>query len=165
MEAAWLGKPLISFVPAAFTTSGISRNLFGPGDVDGLDADARDSIRRPWDASVDPEAQCRAALRYIYCVNFRLMQFVDTIDSMSPYAFRVSQPQDLSGLQALVATGSLTESDRTAAGDDAGEMSVIRAILAGNSASLHAEPANTAPLKFDRIRRRVPYRIIDVFSE
>jgi hypothetical protein len=164
MQAAWLGKPLISFVPAAFTSSGISLNLVDAEAVVGMDAPAVEGVRRPDRSWIDPVTQCRLALRYIYCVNFRLMQFVDSLRSTSPYTFSVAEPHDLSGLESLVADGILQESDRTYEYDDAGERRVVDTILSGNAQSLRVDSQGQRPGRFNPIRRRMAYRLIDALT-
>jgi hypothetical protein len=164
MEAAWLGKPLFSFVPAAFTSSGISKNLFTRADVDGLaGADIR-ALRGAARTQVDAREQCRLALRYIYCANFRLMQFIDALTSKDPFTFNVTEPGDLSGLESLVVEGKLQESDREYSADDAEESEVIDAILSGNTQTIRSSLSILARSAGAPIARRMAYRFIDKLS-
>jgi hypothetical protein len=161
MEAAWLGKPLFSLVPAAFTSSGISKNLFARADVEGLsDADIQ-MLRGASSIFIDVQEQCRLALRYMYCANFRLMQFVDALTSPNPFTFNVTEPGDLSGLASLVNAGRLQESDREFGLDDAGESEVVEAILSGNTQIL--QPRLSVRLSGEGVpfARRVAYRFLD----
>ena len=159
MEAAWLGKPLFSFVPAAFTASGISKNLFSRADVDALSDLDIQALRCMPTSLIDRQDQCRLALRYIYCANFRLMQFVDAITSDNPFTFNVTDPVDLSGLASLVNAGRLQANDCEYDADDRGESEVVEAILSGNAHSIqydsHVKTAGTP------IKRRMAYRLLD----
>lgn len=164
MEAAWLGKPLFSFVPAAFTSSGISKNLFTRADVDSLsDADIQ-VLRGEGGTLFDAKEQCRLALRYIYCANFRLMQFVDSVISTNPFTFNVTEPGDLSGLESLVVDGKLQESDRKCGADDAEERAVVEAVLSGNTQTLSPYLSRGTRPAGSPIVRRMAYRFLDKFT-
>ncbi len=164
MEAAWLGKPLFSFVPAAFTSSGISKNLFSRADIDSLSSSAIQALRGLSGTLVDTREQCRLALRYIYCANFRLMQFVDAVTSTNPFTFNVTEPGDLSGLDSLVREGKLQENDRECGVDDAEEGEVVEAILSGNIHALQREMNVSLNAKGSPIPRRMAYRWLDILS-
>lgn len=164
MEAAWLGKPLFSFVPAAFTSSGISKNLFTPADVDSLsDADI-ELLTGVSGIPFDAREQCRLALRYIYCANFRLMQFVESVTSTNPFTFNVIEAGDLSGLESLVVHGKLQESDTKFGADDAEELAVVESILSGNTQTLQSYLSRRMRPAGSPIARRMAYRFIDKFK-
>lgn len=164
MEAGWLGKPVVSFVPAPFTVSGISMNLFSPGAVDVL---TDEQLALLTDPVPDPQrraAQCSAALRYIYCANYRVFQFIEALRSTSAYSFEAAEPPDLSNLESLVRQGVLLEDDPHHAPDDREESAVVSTILAGRLEAIPAErPLRTAVLRAP-LKRRVPYRLIDLVT-
>ena len=164
MEAAWLGKPLFSFAPAAFTSSGISKNLFARADVDSLSGSVIQALRGVSGTLIDAREQCRLALRYIYCANFRLMQFVDEVTSTNPFAFNVTEPVDLSGLSSLVNAGMLQESDREFGADDAEESEVVEAVLSGNIQNLYPDLSVRLRAEGGPIARRIAYRFLDKIS-
>jgi hypothetical protein len=161
MEAAWLGKPLFSFVPAAFTSSGISKNLFTRADVDSLSDSVIQALRSARDTLVDAREQCRLALRYIYCANFRLMQFTDSVISANPFNFNVIEPVDSSSLESLVKAGRLQENDQQFGVDDAQETEVVEAILSGNIQILRPDLSVRLRGQGRAIERRIAYRFID----
>jgi hypothetical protein len=165
MEAAWLGKPLVSLVPAAFSASGISLNVHSHEDVDRLTESEVRALRGSGQEDTGVRAlQCQRALRFIYCANFRLMQFVDSMKSTGPLSFIAGDPAELGGLDALVTAGELHESDAAWATDELGERQVVDAILAGDIASLQARPGETQDSDLAPIRRRAAYRLVDALS-
>jgi hypothetical protein len=165
MEAAWLGKPLISFVPAAFTRAGISLNLFDEAAVVGMNEATVAGLVSPERPSVVPATQCRLALRYLYCANFRLMQFVGSLRSTSPFEFRATDPMDLGALRTLAEEGTLQESDTRFDADESAESAVIDAILAGNAHTLRNEARIRDTGEVTPIRRRAAYRLIDAVTK
>jgi hypothetical protein len=161
LEAAWLGKPVVSFAPAAFTSSGISMNIFAKSDVDGLSEQAKQLLVDPAGHPLDSLRRCQLALRFIYCANFRIMQFVDSMRSISPFAFGFVDPQDLSGLQSLVTGGTLQEDDVSHAQDDTEERQIAMAIINGEGDAIGVAPREQVPDSHLPMRRRMGYRLID----
>jgi hypothetical protein len=161
MEAAWRGRRLISFVPSAFTAGGFTLNLFGRQDVDALDQAVAQSLADPSTRLIDAAAQCRLALRFIYCVNYRLMQFVASVKSTSPYSFLVADPPDLSGLESLVTKGILKEEDDRYALNDSEEQQVVDSILFEPDKPTSLDPAPVMARDWAPVSRRPAYRWID----
>jgi hypothetical protein len=164
LEAAWLGKPVVCFAPAAFTTSGISCNLFDRAAIDGLGEQALQPLRDPSANELDALAQCQRGLRFLYCANFRIMQFVDSMKAVSPFSFRMVDPPDLRSLESLVTGGELLEDDAQYAADDRAERRVASDIIAGRGERIGVETAATDMSAFGAIRRRHAYRLIDLLS-
>jgi len=162
MEAAYLGKPIISFVPSAYTTSGISMNIFNKDDVDNLSDYCINSLINPEIYVIDPEAQCMLALRFIYCTNFRIMQFVDSVKSTSPYSFEIDESPCLDGFESLVLSGILKEDDSGFDSDDKGEKLVIEAILTGNYDLIDSKNDENPKVNSVCINRRKGYKLIDM---
>jgi hypothetical protein len=163
MEAAWRGRRLISFVPSAFTAGGFTLNLFGKQDIDALDKAAASNLAKPSSNLVDAAAQCRGALRFIYCVNYRLMQFVASVKSTSPYSFLVADPPELSGLESLVTKGILKEEDDRYAPNDSEEQEVVDSILLEPDMPISLDPAPVEAREWAPVRRRSAYTWIDAF--
>lgn len=162
MEIAWMGKPLASFVPAEYTSSGISVNLLCRSDIDSLCMSNIDFLRNPGQFLIDPVTQCQMALRYIYCHHYRAMQFVDSMKSIDSYKFGVSEPSDLSGLEHLVQQGALQVSDDSWDDDDADEKRVVAAVLTGDFESLLDSGCDESEVVFAPVKRRFGYHLIDV---
>ena len=164
MEAAWIGRPVVSLVPAAFSASGISRNLFAAQAIDALSPAELAWFASPSQPEEQRRLQCTAALRYIYCANYRLFQFVDSLRSTSAYAFEAAEPADLSGLESLALRGLLQENDARFAPDGREEREVVDAILAGNHGSIREVPVPGSTVSREPMKRRIPYRLIDLVT-
>jgi hypothetical protein len=160
--ASWLGKSIVCLVPAAFTSSGISINLFGPADIDRLSESTLASLSNPDRQFADHLAQCQRGLRFIYCANFRLMQFADSVIATSPFRFSASDPTDLSRLDALARDGILQEADATCALDDRDERRVAESIVTGDAAEMPLTPEQEFTGK--PVVRRAGYRVIDLLT-
>lgn len=164
LEASWRGTPVVSLVPSAYTSSGICINLFSAADVDALDAHVVGVLgQRRW-TRAERLAQCQRALRFLYCANYRLMQFVDSVKAINPFAFHSIDPVDLSGLQALVERGVLLPEDPEHAVDDSDEREVAMAIIDGKGDTLGVDAVASGGAGFAPIRRRSAYRLIDLVS-
>ena len=164
MEAAWRGKPVVSLVPAAFTSSGISRNLFSRSDVDRLSGSDISLFTNPGLYSIDSKVQCQLALRYIYCANFRLMHFVNSMKAASAYAFKTVEPADLTGLASLAVEGILREDDQDFNENDTDERRVAEGILSGRTDFIDVESNENSSVTYAPMKRRFGYRWIDIFS-
>ena len=98
----------------------------------------------------------------MYCMTYRVMQLVRSVRTPNPYVCHFGEPEDLSGLESLVARGVLQADDPTCADDDRAESEVVRTILAGNALSIVApeEP----PTTMFPLQRRLGYNLIDLIS-
>jgi hypothetical protein len=111
---------------------------------------------------IDRSKQCRLVLRYMYCMTYRVMQLVRSVETPNPYVCRFRDPEDLSGIESLVTRGVLQPDDSTWADDERAESEVVSAILAGNATSV-AVPEEQ-PLEMLPIKRRPGYNLIELLS-
>lgn len=162
LEAAWLGKPIICLVPAPYSSSGITANLFGPEQVDELGKEVLRALLYPAGTREERLAQCQRALRYLYCTNFRLMQFVDAVKATSPFSFHMMDPENLARLDSLVTQGVLMPDDPHHAAGDAEERLIASEIIDGNGDSIGVEADDSRSTVLGPLRRRLGYRLIDL---
>lgn len=150
LEAAALGKQVISIGPSHYQAAGIRTDATTPEALQRvrLDVDLSSTQR----AAAEDRLR-RGALRFLYTVAHRMPQYVDHVKAVSTTSYRYMPGADPQRLVDLVRTGVLQADDAHAAPDTSGEDTVVAHMQAGDWQALR-HPVAQGPAAPDRVRRR-----------
>ncbi|GAB4208697.1 MAG: hypothetical protein Fur0019_14760 [Tibeticola sp.] len=157
VEAAAMGKQVISVAPSPYFASGICTDVTQPALISRLRL-LVDEPRERRNAAEDTLR--RMALRFSYTSAHRIPQYVRHVRAQSSWQFQYVPGADSSRFIELVRTGTLRADDEAFATDFAGEDEVITLMQKGRWSELaaggSAEPAEGAPF-----RRRALFMPLD----
>lgn len=121
IEAAGLGKPVISVGPAVYSAARAFIPVFSPADLPKLsglfDLSERERVR--------------SCLRAIYAIESRVPQYTRHMRSITPTTYRYFDGADPERLTGLLQGAPLRSDDETHAADTRAEDEVIDAMMAG----------------------------------
>jgi hypothetical protein len=125
LEAAIIGKQVIAITPSSYQAAGFESTVCSPDQVAQLHllADADDETRKHEAARIS-----RLSLRFCYTMAYRVAQFVDFVQCLSPTQYRYFEGADPEILSRIVRRGRLDADDPDFAADDSAESEVIELI-------------------------------------
>jgi hypothetical protein len=158
LEAAAMGKQVISLAPSPYFEAGICTDVTQPALLNRLSLLVdQDPVSR----AAAEDHQRRQALRYSYTSTHRIPQFVGHVRADSSFQYRYLPGADPSRFTELVRTGQLRADDETFASDTAEEERVLEQMRAGSWTTLcETEQASIAE-RGEPFRRRPLFMPID----
>lgn len=165
LEAAIIGKQVIAVSPSAYQSAGFESTVRSPEQLEALsllvDEDAQAHRRQAAKIS-------KYALRFCYTMAFRVAQFVDYVQCVSPTEYRYVDGANPQRLSDLIQTGRLAADDESSAAQESGEEDVIELInsrawdqLAQDDERPTSKPSRSAQRRWmyravDRVRAALP---------
>jgi hypothetical protein len=158
LEAAIIGKQVIAVSPSAYQSAGFQSPVRSPEELEALRllVDKDEEARRREAAEIS-----KYALRFCYTMAFRVAQFVDYVQCVSPTEYRYVDGANPQRLNDLIQTGRLAADDESSAMQEAGEQEVIELInsRAWDELAREDEPSANKPSR--PAQRRWMYRAVD----
>lgn len=119
LEAAALGKAVVSLGPAVYSSSSAVLAIMGPEDLRKIEA----SLRR------SPEERVAHCLRALYSIECRVPQYVLHVRSLTPTKYAYFEGADVKRLLSIFERGRVEPDDAAAASGPEEERKVISRIL------------------------------------
>lgn len=157
LEAAAMGKQVISTAPSPYHEAGFRTDLTHPDMLPALALDVDLPIA---ELEVVQERLRRLALRFSYTTTHRMPQYVRHVKAISSFAYRYVPGADPARLIDLIRTGRLEADDRATAPDTSDEDEVIEKMRCGQWDTLRLGSHQDEP-PTGRVRRRWLFQPID----
>ncbi len=127
LEAAIIGKQVIAVSPSTYQSAGFQSTVCSPEQLESLTllVDSDDQARQSKEAQTS-----RQALRFCYTMAYRVAQFVDYVQCVSPTEYRYFEGANPQRLIDLIRSGRLAADDTSSAAHDSEEDDVIEIISA-----------------------------------
>jgi hypothetical protein len=161
LEAGFLGKQVIAIAPSAYQAAGMRDPAMTPAQLATLrlwvDMEEAEHALRQREAA-------RQTLRFLYTMLHRIPQYSQFVRAEATTRFRYDFNADPRRFIDLLTTGTLQPDDAEHAASPDEEQAVLDAIQARTWEQLAEMPAHERR-QYQRLRRRVLYRLVDWVAE
>ncbi|HEU0117624.1 MAG TPA: hypothetical protein VFR09_03225 [Alphaproteobacteria bacterium] len=157
MDAGALGKQVISLCPSWYQKAGFQSTLYSLADLAELKLhkDMQPTARERLQNHIRQQV-----LRYVYAMNYRVMQFTQHVRCIKPTEYQYFDGADPARLTRMVVPGEIEADDKRYASDTSEEAQAIRALEAKDWESLSSPPPQHLHKKLP-IQRRAIYGMVD----
>jgi hypothetical protein len=157
IEAAILGKPVLSIAPSVYAEAGITMEIHSESKMDFA---AIKSYIRDTSETSHKRLIIKRALRFTYCMANRIPQYFDYIKSINTTSYNYFDGADPEKLIRLLNGGELIEDDERYTNEVQFEDHVVDHIISRNWNALLKEQEVINNNSF-KIRRKILYRPVD----